>query len=318
MFNSVPLFKIFSLFPTEQMWNFFIWHSRSFPSKLTFPMVSLASVHFSLFYSYSFSPFILLFYYTPLVEILPANYCAYIYHTFSQLWVFLYVYLSSGMPFSSFLLVESLWLLQRPISNVSLSQNPVTLVNSITIHDLFTGPSRLLAISFSIQTCALFILHSSQFKSYHFFSTLQSYYYYCSFNWFTEKPAVRSELYQIIPFNLQIYSCPHSIFPLSYKAETHLPDLSPVLLVAFLSASGILPYLSLIPLIPSFLLSPFCQPRVYLFLFIWNNTISQYFCLFFKQLPHSSWLSFYLMSKHVEMFVYMHDLPSIYSSVPCT
>lgn len=44
LFNSVPLFKIVSLFPTERMWNFFIWHSGSSPSKLTFPMVSLASV----------------------------------------------------------------------------------------------------------------------------------------------------------------------------------------------------------------------------------------------------------------------------------
>lgn len=96
---------------------------------------------------------------------------------------------------------------------------------------------------------------------------------------------------------------------LSPTKQCHLPNLTPVFSVAFLSSTGILPYFSLIPLISSFSLSPSCHSTVHLFLllFTFKNSVFQYFCLF-QQHPHCLLLVFYLMSKCMEMLVDTHNL----------
>ena len=130
------------------------------------------------------------------------------------------------------------------------------------------------------------------------------------------KPAAGCELYQIISFNLQIYPYPH--FSLSQKAVSPSKSYTCVLscfpfltwdFAIFLSHTFDILF-STVSFLSSYTL-------IVLLLFILNNSVFQYFCLSFKQLPHGSLFVFYLMSKCMKMLVDTHEFTFVYSSIPC-
>lgn len=181
---------------------------------------------------------------------------------------------------------------------------PIQLIISV-----FIGPSKLLSCPFSYtEWQTLFIPWSSQFRSHFSFQPFNS--------TTVSNHSTKSLKNQLLGVNstklyplTSIYSHVPTPASLSPMKQCHLPNLTPVFSVAFLSSPGILPYFSLILLISSFPLSPSCHSTVHLFslLFTFKNSVFQYFFLF-QQHPHCSLLVFYLMSKCMEMLVDTHNL----------
>lgn len=134
---------------------------------------------------------------------------------------------------------------------------PIELMVSV-----FIGPSRVLNCPFSYPEChSSFIPQSSQFKSHYFFQPL---------NATTVLLTQLTQWNQLLGVNsTRLYPSTskyiHVLTSLSPKKQCHLPNLTSVFSVAFLSSPGILPYFSLIPLISSFPLSPSCHLTLRLF-----------------------------------------------------